>query len=93
MGKVEIKFFAGLKNDIGKEKVMLELNSSSSKVENIIDLLISKYGKKAEKALLTQDKKSYKFLVFINKQRMSNPKDAKIKDGDVIYFMPPLSGG
>ncbi len=92
MIRVKVKFFAGIKNDIGLEDIELETEKDST-IDDILKLLISKYKGRAENALLTRDKKSYKFLIFVNDKRVSNLKEFKLKDGNSIYFMPPVAGG
>ena len=91
--KVKLKFFAGIKNQIGRENMDFDIKESAPTVDNLIKELILKLGPGAEAALLTSSEKSYKFLLFINKKMTPNPKTAELKEGDLIYFMPPLSGG
>lgn len=92
MIKVELNFFAGIRNDIGFEEIELETKEDST-IEDIVKLLIRKYKKRAQRALLTKDKKSYKFIVFINRMMVSDPKEVRLRDGDNVYFVPPVSGG
>lgn len=93
MIKVKLKFFAGIKNQIGKENMEFELEENLPTIDNLIKKLISSLGPKAKGALLTSESQSYKFLVFINQKIISNPKEEQLKDGDLVYFMPPVSGG
>ena len=91
--KVKLKFFAGLKNQIGRENMEFELEESLPTIDSLIKKLVSKLGPKAKGALLTSEGQSYKFLVFVNQKIISNPKEAQLKEGDLVYFMPPVSGG
>jgi len=92
MIKVKVKFFAGIKKDIGLEEIELELEEDSN-IENVIELLILKFKSKARHALITVDEKSYKFIIFINNKKISNLEEVRIGDGDSIYFISPVAGG
>ena len=91
MIKVKLKFFAGIKNQIGIGIKEIDLEESSTSIDDIVKKLISFLGPKSKKALPAEGESSYKFLVFVNSKKISNHKKTVLKNGDNIYLMPPVA--
>lgn len=92
MSRIRVRFFGGTRAEIGLDEVQLETDEGST-INDVIGLLIKIYGEKARNALLTKDSSSYKFITFINKQPPRDVRQVRLKDGDSVYLLPPMSGG
>ena len=88
--KVKIKFFSGIKFNIGLTEIEMELPEKIT-IKDLVDILILEYKEKAKKALLYKD--SYKFLLFVNMKKIKASGEYIIRDNDIIYFMSPITGG
>ncbi|WP_440905809.1 molybdopterin synthase sulfur carrier subunit [Catenovulum sp. SX2] len=80
---IKVLFFAQLRENLGRESVEVELQSST--VEQLKDLLIS-HNPEWKTAL--QQKR---LLVAVN-QNMAQDK-TQIQSGDEVAFFPPVTGG
>lgn len=92
---IEIKFFTSLREITGKKTISLLLKDVIS-VEELIYLLINKYGKEFKEYVYTDQGKVQDFLSFlINGKNINNLKgfSTLLKDGDVIAILPPVGGG
>jgi len=79
--KLEVLFF-GITADIAKEKsIQLEIEDGNS-VENLRNILCSKYPR-------LSDYKNYS--VAVNMEYATN--DVVLKSGDAVALIPPVSGG
>ncbi len=81
---VIVKFFASIKQKIGKEEVSLNLDQPIA-VASFLDIL--------EKQLpgLKQAIKQTNSIIALNHQFVD--QSATVKDGDELAFIPPMSGG
>jgi MoaD family protein len=93
MIKVTIKFFAGIKNQVGVDTKEINLKDDTITLDVLIKKIISILGPKAKNAFFTKDDSSYKFIAFINGKIITDTKNTIINNGDNVYFMPPVSGG
>ncbi|MFX1325437.1 MAG: MoaD/ThiS family protein [Promethearchaeota archaeon] len=90
---VEVLYFAEFKDITVKEKE--KFNLSKDNLKELVDLLMGKY----DVANLIWDEKSQKLhnliSVIINNQPIheKDPLLVKLKDGDIIAFLMPVSGG
>ncbi|MHA2391007.1 MAG: MoaD/ThiS family protein [Promethearchaeota archaeon] len=90
---VKVLYFAEFKDITEKEKETFDL--SKDNLKELIDLLMDKYNV----ANLIWDEKTQKvhnlISVIINNQPIheKNPLLIKLKDGDTIAFLMPVSGG
>ncbi|MEJ2241965.1 MAG: MoaD family protein [Candidatus Bathyarchaeota archaeon] len=92
---IEIKFFTSLREITRKKMISLQLNDVIS-VDELISLLIKKYGKDFKEYVYTDQGKVQDFLSFlINGQNINNLEgfSTLLKDGDVIAILPPVGGG
>ncbi len=91
--KIEVLYFAEFKDLTGKEKEEFDL--SSNNLQGVLNLLFEKYHLKK----LIWDEKVQKIhnliSVIINNQAIheKNPSLIRLKDGDKIAFLLPVSGG
>lgn len=79
---VTVKFFAGIKERVGREELLLD---SQGSVEEIINA-VKKECRDIEVVL-----KDFKAMVAVNHE-MADLKTI-VKDGDEVAFIPPFSGG
>lgn len=80
--KVNIKFFAIVREKIGKEAISLELEANT-KAEDLIKILIEKFPQVED--ILKKSKISSN-LSFVSKEYI-------LKNNDKIAVIPPVSGG
>lgn len=81
---VTVKFFAVLKSLVGKEEVSVEIKEGTSLAQLIEQL-------KADLPPLIDIMKKGGLLISVNQEVLE--KDAIIKDGDEVAFLPPFAGG
>ncbi|MFX0035733.1 MAG: MoaD/ThiS family protein [Candidatus Hermodarchaeota archaeon] len=90
---VEVLYFAEFKDITGKEKEKFDL--SSNNLQGVLNLLFEKYNLRK----LVWDEKEQKLhnliSVIVNNQAIheKNPSLVRLKDGDTIAFLLPVSGG
>jgi molybdopterin converting factor subunit 1 len=80
--KVNVKFFASYKEALGKEQIEMELRDNST-VNDLLDVLRKDYpelGKLMETLVVSINLEYADF-------------EAKIKEGDEVALLPPVSGG
>lgn len=80
---VKIRFFAAVKERVGKEEILLELPGGS--VADIIKVI--------EKDIpdISQVLKDFKAMIAVNHEMAG--MQTVVKDGDEVAFIPPFSGG
>jgi len=78
-----IRFFAGIKEKVGKEEVLLE--STGGSVADILSLIEKDIPRISEILL------SFKTMVAVNHEMAG--MQTLVKDGDEVAFIPPFSGG
>ena len=92
---VEVLYFAEFKDITGKEKEKFEL--SNNQLKSLIELLLNKYKLPLRNLLWDDNAQNISNLisVIINNQAVTqkNPLLTEIKDGDIIAFLLPVSGG
>ena len=92
---VEVLYFAEFKDITGKEKEEFEL--SNNQLKSLIELLLNKYKLPLRNLLWDDNAQNISNLisVIINNQAViqKNPLLTEIKDGDIIAFLLPVSGG
>ena len=90
---VEVLYFAEFKEITGRDKEKFEL--SSNYLKELIDLLLEKY--KIRNLIWDEDVQRVHTLIsiIINNQAIyeKDPLLVKLKDGDKIAFLLPVSGG
>ncbi|NVM52247.1 MAG: MoaD/ThiS family protein [Candidatus Helarchaeota archaeon] len=93
MIKVKINFMSILGEMIGVHEAIIELPENST-FKNLIEQIKETYGKKFPKQLYKDGEFQYMHLM-LNRRDIYEQKDADhpLKDGDVLYFIPPIGGG
>lgn len=76
---IEILFFAGLQEKLGKDKLLLE---------EAVGMTISDLRKKLHS---TYELDTTHAIVAVNEEYV--PDDTVLQDQDVVAFIPPVSGG
>lgn len=90
---IEVLYFAEFKDITGKEKEKFDLSGST--LEGLLSLLFDKYELKK----LIWDEKNQEIhsliSIIINNQAIhkKDPSLINLKDGDIIAFLLPVSGG
>jgi molybdopterin synthase sulfur carrier subunit len=93
--KVEVKFFTSLREITGKKADEIPLQTVST-VEELLNLLSEKYGKKFREYIYNKKGKVQDFLSFLVNGRNINVLqgfDTELKQGDIIAIIPPVGGG
>jgi len=93
--KVEVKFFTSLREITGKKADEIQLQNVIT-VEELLNLLSDKYGKKFREYIYNKKGKVQDFLSFLVNGRNINVLqdfDTKLKQGDTIAIIPPVGGG
>ena len=93
--KVKIKFFTSLREITGNKMVNLQLKNKIS-VEQLLFLLLEKYGQEFRDYVYNQEGKVQDFLSFlINGKNINNLQgfNTILKEGDIIAILPPVGGG
>ena len=92
---VKIKFFTSLREITGNKMVNLQLKNKIS-VDQLLFLLLEKYGQKFRDYVYNQEGKVQDFLSFlINGKNINNLQgfNTVLKEGDIIAVLPPVGGG
>ncbi len=90
--QLTVKAFALLKERLGTGQVVVELKEGAT-LGDLIRTLASKYGRDLENILLTDDGAlADEVVVSLNDIKVDRA-DAKLHEGSIIFFIPPLSGG
>ena len=93
--KVIIKFFTSLREITGNKMVNLQLKNKMS-VEQVLFLLLEKYGQEFRDYVYNQEGKVQDFLSFlINGKNINNLQgfNTVLREGDIIAILPPVGGG
>jgi len=98
MATITIKFFAALREITGKREEKLQLRKKEGTVLEVLDKLSDEYGRNFKEYVFdTSNDKSLRsqVSVMVNGQSIRNLENLKtrIKDGDTIAILPPISGG
>ena len=76
---IKVLLFAQLQEDIGQETVWLEADGWT--VKQVKDFLMNQYPQVLLQAVMAAINEEYAF------------DEDTVKDGDIIAFLPPVSGG
>jgi len=93
--RVKVKFFTLLKLYLGIGEYELELDKDSITLNQLLDILEEKIGKKFTFKLREGGKLKKGVIILVNGKNVFhlNGIDTIIKDGDVISMFPPGGGG
>jgi molybdopterin synthase sulfur carrier subunit len=92
-----IKFFAALRDITGKREQSIELGRAEATIGEVLDELSREYGKNFKEYVYEAKSKAIRsqISIMVNGQSLRNPESlsARVKDGDIIAILPPISGG
>jgi molybdopterin synthase sulfur carrier subunit len=91
-GTVTVRFFTSLRAITGIKEIKLEATS----VQELVDLLVAKYGGKFRKMLLEPDgslKNHFHILVNGRHVRLLDGLKTSLADNDIVAIFPPIGGG
>jgi molybdopterin synthase sulfur carrier subunit len=92
--KVTVRFFAALREIVGKKEETLEFrNDASVTVKRALKELTKLHGKEfANYVYDTKTNEVRSYLQMLVNERSATLK-TKLKDGDVLVIVPPVAGG
>jgi MoaD family protein len=98
MVAITVKFFAALRDITGQKEVKLQLRKNEGTVLVVLEKLSKEYGKNFREYVFdTENHRSLRsqVSVMLNGQSIRNLENLKtrIRDGDTIAILPPISGG
>ena len=98
MTTITVKFFAALREISGKKEVKLRLKKEEGTVQGVLDELSNRYGENFKEYVFDPRNPGSlrsQISIMVNGQSIRDLEDLKtrIKDGDVIAMLPPVSGG
>lgn len=86
--KVTVKLFSLLRELVGNKSIDVELREGST-IEGLIEKMVSIYGLEFEKNI-----RHFNGLqVFLTLNGEGARLDSKLKNGDIVAFLPPVAGG
>jgi molybdopterin synthase sulfur carrier subunit len=92
---VEVKFYAMLREASGKKQETYEIPEKSS-VEELMDIVVSRYGERFNRYVYDKEKQVRDYLSFmLNGINVNSLKgfETILNDGDVLAILPPIGGG
>jgi MoaD family protein len=98
MTMVTIKFFAALREITGKREQKMDLRNKKPTIVGVLNQLSEEYGKDFKDYIFEHSKRRslrQEISVMVNGQSVRNLENlgTRIKDGDTIAILPPISGG
>lgn len=90
--RVTGRVFDEMREAIGKDEVVVDLDSEKSTVNDFLDHLYKKYGKKLEKANVKKSLICDGYIIQVNGRSVVSLKGlmTTLSDGDVISFLPAI---
>ena len=90
---VEVKFFAGFREIVGKKKVTMEAGD----VEGILEEIREEYSELGSEIFLDEDDSELEDYVIImvngRKIEMLEGTETNLEEGDTVAIFPPVAGG
>ena len=93
--KVTVRYFTLLRNLTGKREEQLTAEEDTT-IEDILGILIKKYGKEFEDYVLSgRERRGLRVLFFLDGRNIEGLDGLKTKPGtgSVLSLMPPVAGG
>jgi molybdopterin synthase sulfur carrier subunit len=92
--KVKVKFFALLREAAGTKELEEELEENAT-VRSLLERLGSKLPKRFRELVFEGQDVSKNVIILVNRRgiRELEGLETKLKDGDEVALLPPVSGG
>jgi len=93
--KITVKYFAALREIVGKKEDLLELDADLT-VENLLEALSDKYGEEFQEYIYNEEGRLRENLQFlIDGKSISTSKGIKTKlhNSSQFVIIPPVGGG
>lgn len=90
--QLTVKAFALLKERLGTGQVVVELKDGAT-LRDLIRHLSARYGRDLENILLAQDGALADEVVVSLDEAKVEGADSPLREGSIVFFIPPLSGG
>ncbi len=92
--KVKVKFFALLREAAGTKEVEEEVEEGTT-VRGLLERLSSKLSTKFKELVFEGQEVSRNVIILVNRRgiRELEGLETKLKDGDEVALLPPVSGG
>lgn len=95
--KITVKAFATLREIIGQTgQLNIESPTRELNIKTLIDYLVERLGMRFREEVLDENgmiKKNVKILVNGRDIDFLDGISTKLKDGDIVVFVPPVAGG
>ncbi|MHA1651960.1 MAG: MoaD/ThiS family protein [Candidatus Helarchaeota archaeon] len=90
--KVKILFMGPLADFTGEKEVLIELPEGST-VGDLLKYVVKNYIPKLPKGLYVDGQ--FRMMLMLNQRDIHEQKDANrpLKDGNILYLIPPIGGG
>ncbi len=93
--KITVKYFAALREIVGKREDLLELDADLT-VENLLKILSNKYGREFQDYIYDKEDRIRENLQFlVDGKSISTAKGirTKLHDSSQFVIIPPVGGG
>jgi molybdopterin synthase sulfur carrier subunit len=93
--EVEVKYYAMLREALGRKREVFELPEKSS-VGDLMGLIVDRYGDPFSRYVYDSEKRVRDYLSFmLNGISVSSLEgfETLLGDGDVLAILPPIGGG
>lgn len=92
--KITVKYFAALREIVGKKEELLELDGDLT-VENLLEILSNKYGEEFQEYIYDEGRLRENLQFLIDGKSISTAKGIKTRLHDSAQFViiPPVGGG
>jgi MoaD family protein len=90
---MKIKLFSNLRDIVGKDEIVIEVESSLH-LQELLSTIFSSYGEMAKRYIFKPSGQiADHLLISINGNAISNVQDVCLKNDDNITILPVLAGG
>jgi len=92
--KIKVKFFALLREATGTKEVEEEVEEGTT-VKGLLERLSNKLPKRFRELVFEGQEVSRNVIILVNRRgiRELEGLETKLKDGDEVALLPPVSGG
>jgi len=91
---VKVKAYASLRESLGSGEMEVDLpGGEEATLEKLVEKIEREGGRKLEEKIFGEDGKVKPDVIVLVNGKTVNSKRFKIGNGDMVIFMPPVSGG